>query len=157
MPNFLVWQSQLPTWQSQVLGIESKRHMAMPPVGARADAEFRAEGAVESRQIAEAAVQRDLQNFRSFDRQAHRRRAQARSPNVLVWSDARHPLKSAEKMIWTETRLFRQAAESQPGIGMVFDPPHDSRHSCQGAAGWVARAWGELAHELHRPHGHLHA
>src|SRR5205085_7605873 len=90
----------------------------LAPVGARAHPEFRAEGAVEVRQVPEPALQGEVQHLPRLRGQAHRGLAQAGAKDVLMWRHARDPLEGAEEVIRAEARLPRQVAEGEGVIRM---------------------------------------
>jgi hypothetical protein len=94
-----------------------------------ADTKLGAEGAVEVRHVAEAAIESDVEDSRRLHRQPHRRFTQARPENVLVRRHTRQTLENTEEVIRAQTRLSRQACKGVAGIGMALDPPHGSGHA----------------------------
>ena len=127
------------------------------PVGARADAEFRAERAVEVRHVAEAAVECDLQDFPRSCREPHGGFAQPRSQHVLVWRYAGQPFERAKKVVRAEAGFAREASQCQCGIGIALDAAYDPRHSRGGARRRPAQIQRRGVRELDRADAELDA
>ncbi len=66
------------TGRRVIVSATRARPVPFQAVGAWADTKLSAEGAVEVRHVAEAAIEGDVEDFRRLQRQPHRRFAQAR-------------------------------------------------------------------------------
>ena len=109
-------------------------------VDAGADAELGAEGAVEVRDVAEAAVVGHVEYGRRLRHQACRRFTQTRAQHVLVRRHTGHALERPEEVIRAQAGLTGQARQRELDIGTAFDHPHDLCHAGQGVHGCVRRA-----------------
>src|SRR5262245_1269485 len=104
-----------------LLGYLLHRCPTAQPVGAWADSELAAERAVEVRQIAEAAIEGDVEDPGRLRCQPHGRLAQPRPQNVLVRRHTGQALEGAEEVERAQPHLSRQTSQAVCGVGMALD------------------------------------
>ncbi len=108
-----------PPWPRRYLRVRALLDIAAKR--AWADAEFGAKGVIEVRDVAKAAIERDVGDPRRTHREPHRRFPQARAANEPMRRHARKPLERSQEMVGTEARRSRQVSEREPGIGMALE------------------------------------
>src|SRR5689334_9190277 len=96
---------------------------------ARSNAELVFEGAVEIRKIAEAGIERDFRYIALFGQEPHGCAAQSGAQKVLVRCDAGEGLKSAEKVMRTQSRDAGQRCQIRGSGGLVLDSSNDARYA----------------------------
>src|SRR5262245_42942224 len=86
--------------------------LSLATVLTRADRKLVAECAGEIRDVAEAAVERDLKDAPRLAHQTHGGATQARAQHVLMRRDASYTIERAQEVIDAETRRIRQPIQA---------------------------------------------
>ena len=98
-------------------------------VCARAESKLFSESAGEVRDIAETALQGDIDNSGGFHCHTYRRFTETSSQNELVRGHAGQAFECAQEMVRAETCLLRQKAERDLGTGKGLNRPNCPGHS----------------------------
>src|SRR5215471_8432028 len=123
----------------------------VPPPDARAHSEFGTEGSVKVRNVAEAALQRDVHDLSKLGPQSDGSALKPHSQKILVRRDARYALEGSEEMVRTQPRFAGKRAQIVVTVRIAFDGPH---HTCNSSVcPWTgpARLLPESAIELDSP------
>ena len=102
---------------------------------ARTSAELGSKRAIEVRDVAEAAVEGDIEHLLRLGKQSRGRVAQARAAHVLMWGDASDSPERPQEVIRAEVGLSRQAGQRMVGVGMTISSP---AASAMASAIWIA-------------------
>ena len=108
----------------------TKRNCALTlPISARRHAEFRAERAVEVREIPESRVERDVQDARFPRQEARRRISKPCAQNELMRRHAGDRSKRSQVVKRALPRLNRELIERQRRGRIALDPPNAIGHA----------------------------
>ena len=85
----------------------------MCPIGAGAHAEFRPEGAIEVRDVAKAAIERDVQDGSGLGNEPQCRLAQPGAAHVLMWCDASQVLECPKGTVMSRLHYARRRLQAR--------------------------------------------
>ncbi len=88
-------------------------------IGAGGDAELGAKGAVEVGDVAEAAIEGDVEDFGGFGGEAQGGFAKAGAEDVLVGRDAGEAMEGAEEMVGAEAGFAGESGQGERSAGGV--------------------------------------